>query len=118
MRLAMAAALMWPVSVLAQPGAGAPNVNDCTFYKDPAALRDCIDRSRIGARAGPAIGALPPNPELEETGSVGPADKPLKPEQLEAAQGVNGDSARKARRSVVIEQVGPQNRRGTSLGGR
>ncbi len=109
MRLAVLVAFMWPLAAAAQGGSVPSNVNDCTFYRDPAALRDCIDRSRIGERSGPAIGALPPNPDRDTTGSLGsPESQLLEADQLNAARGTSVEPGRKARRSVVIEQVAPR----------
>lgn len=44
-----------------------PNVNDCTFIRDPIALRDCInlyEGQRLGP--GPRTGALRPSPITNE----------------------------------------------------
>jgi hypothetical protein len=108
MRWVVLAAVMWPLAAVAQGEPSPPNVNDCTFIRDPVALRDCLDRSRIGKRNGPAIGALPPDPDT--TGSLAaPESRLLKPEQLRAAHGARvAPRAGAAKRSVTIEQVGPR----------
>ena len=49
------------------------NINDCTFVRDPTALRDCLDLIE-GQRLGPTITRSPPDPIvspqlLEEAGA-------------------------------------------------
>lgn len=42
-------------------GKPSANINDCTFVRDPTALRDCLDFAE-GQRLGPAITQSPPDP--------------------------------------------------------
>ncbi len=64
-----------PVVALATLGAGAfaqgapvPNVNDCTFIRDPIALRDCIELYQGQRLApGPRATALQAAPTIDES---------------------------------------------------
>jgi hypothetical protein len=48
-------------------GAPVPNVNDCTFIRDPIALRDCIDLYQGQRLApGPRSAALQSAPEIDD----------------------------------------------------
>lgn len=62
------AATAWGVIAVAAQGAPVPNVNDCTFIRDPTALRDCIELYEGQRLApGPRPAALQRPPVIDES---------------------------------------------------
>jgi hypothetical protein len=101
---ALLSAPLWPVLAVSAPYAQAPpaTVNDCTFLREPLALRDCLER---------AENQRPP-PPTEQAGGPGKTPDWL----LKEARPIAGSSAsrpseqpqrpRRARRdNVHVEQV-------------
>lgn len=96
-----------PVAALITFGSGAfaqgapvPNVNDCTFIRDPIALRDCIDLYQGQRLApGPRSAGLQAVPKLDE--SLIAAAGPIEASPRSIRRG------RSARRPVPPEPANP-----------
>ncbi|MGU3538437.1 hypothetical protein [Methylobacterium sp. A54F] len=64
--LALGLLLLGGVAPAAAQGAPLPNVNDCTFIRDPIALRDCINLYQGQRLApGPRAAAFRPRPIVD-----------------------------------------------------
>ncbi len=61
-------AAAWSVPAVLAQGAPVPNVNDCTFIRDPTALRDCIELYEGQRLApGPRPAAFQPPPAIDKS---------------------------------------------------
>ncbi|WP_245447371.1 hypothetical protein [Methylobacterium sp. 17Sr1-1] len=104
-----------PVAALVTLGTGAfaqgapvPNVNDCTFIRDPIALRDCIDLYQGQRLApGPRSAALQAAPKLDESliAAAGPIE--ASPRSIRRGRSVRRPAPPEPANPVAIPQVAP-----------
>ncbi len=102
----------WGVLGVAAQGALVPNVNDCTFIRDPTAARDCIELyegQRLAPGSPPA--AIQKAPVIDESllAAAGPIPAPV------ASRRGKRRRLRQSRRPITpaqggrVEQVAPLN---------
>lgn len=106
------AATAWGVLGAAAQGAPVPNVNDCTFIRDPTAARDCIELYEGQRLApGPRPAAFQRAPVIDESllAAAGPIPATVAPRRGKRRR------LRQSRRPVTpaqevrVEQVAPPN---------
>lgn len=107
--------LIAPVAALATISAGAwaqgapvPNVNDCTFIRDPIALRDCIDLYQGQRLApGPRSAAIQAAPKIDESllAAAGPIE--ASPRSIRRGRPVRRPAPPQPANPVTIPQLSP-----------